>query len=31
MALQGTAFPETDFNAVGIPLHYLLKLITGGQ
>lgn len=31
MGLQGTAFPETDFNAVGIPLHYLLKLISGGQ
>ena len=29
MSLKGTAFPETDFNAVGIPLHYLLKLITG--
>lgn len=26
MGLQGTAFPETDFNAVGIPLHFILKL-----
>ncbi|MFZ3069841.1 MAG: PTS ascorbate transporter subunit IIC [Anaerolineaceae bacterium] len=25
MGLSGTAFPETDFNAVGIPLHYLLQ------
>lgn len=28
MGLSGTAFPETDFNAVGIPLYYLLNLIT---
>jgi PTS system ascorbate-specific IIC component len=26
MGLHGTAFPETDFNAVGIPLYYILKL-----
>lgn len=26
MGLKGTAFPETDFNAVGIPLHYILNL-----
>jgi len=31
MGLTGTAFPETDFNAVGIPLHYILKLFTGGN
>jgi ascorbate PTS system EIIC component len=27
MGLAGTAFPETDFNAIGIPLHYLLSFI----
>lgn len=26
MGLQGTAFPETDFAVVGIPLYYILKL-----
>jgi PTS system ascorbate-specific IIC component len=31
MGLAGTAFPETDFNAVGIPMHLILKLFTGGK
>lgn len=26
MGLQGTAFPETDFNAIGIPLFFLLSM-----
>jgi PTS system ascorbate-specific IIC component len=26
MGLHGTAFPETDFAVVGIPLYYILKL-----
>ncbi|MEA4811559.1 MAG: PTS ascorbate transporter subunit IIC [Anaerolineaceae bacterium] len=26
IGLKGTAFPETDFNAVGIPLHYILSI-----
>ena len=26
IGLSGTCFPETDFNAIGIPLYYLLSL-----
>jgi PTS system ascorbate-specific IIC component len=26
IGLSGTCFPETDFNAIGIPLYYLLGL-----
>jgi len=28
IGLTGTAFPETDFNAIGIPLYYLLSLFS---
>ena len=27
IGLKGTCFPETDFNAIGIPLYYLLSII----
>lgn len=27
IGLNGTCFPETDFNAIGIPLYYLLSIL----